>query len=445
MADSLKKLCKLRLETYNLQNAMDTFTQFVKIFKSEVGDSQRAYEHWAWVSRQYVVFAELLEHFGIKGALIGRLYQSAATYMKTRKAAFQRASNSVHLETETIQAYANQLPDNLSKIDSKRQVFIGQYLVDIEHPLDALEHKSAVHENLSVTSLAKERNVNHSELIIGFLTRAYTFFEEHNRAKLSTVALIALERYHEGQFDKALKFYERMIPEFRREGWYSLLAMPLHASIECAKSLGLTKELIYYSLLSLHPMIPSLNVEGLQKSLMQVFSSPSQEECKVEIQVFASDEKNLFTAFFRFEDPTYYCGDNLKCKVKLISHFPLPIRFQKLFVEFNDPNYNQTLTDTHPCTDTEDSIENSLLFFPNKPTIISLEMPSKKKMGFLECVSISLTLLRDENFSACLKWDVSGWPPMEEIHITTLQIQPCSFPNRTSTTYKSFFNLKFPN
>ena len=66
-------------------NAKKKFNYFVGLFKKEVGELKRSYEHYAWISRQYYLFAELLALAGFYGKEVGFFYIMAADFTKKRR------------------------------------------------------------------------------------------------------------------------------------------------------------------------------------------------------------------------------------------------------------------------------------------------------------------------------------------------------------------------
>lgn len=58
------KLCKLHFSNNNIIDAVSQFDNHVKTFRRAVGMAEKVFEHWAWLSRQYVYsFTRLMPMF----------------------------------------------------------------------------------------------------------------------------------------------------------------------------------------------------------------------------------------------------------------------------------------------------------------------------------------------------------------------------------------------
>ena len=100
------KLCSHRMAALQGREAVVQFQSHVHTFRDCVGPKGTEYRHWHWLSRQYMIFAQLLEQlhqrsrsggsatatsFHALGGLLhpGYYYHLAAKYAKLRREAAQ--------------------------------------------------------------------------------------------------------------------------------------------------------------------------------------------------------------------------------------------------------------------------------------------------------------------------------------------------------------------
>lgn len=121
------KLCKLFFEIKHPIDAIDQFRKHIDIFKIKVGQPELAFEHSAWLSKQFQVMGELFENAIEKGFLSAVQTQHPGFYFHSAaNHSIQRRINSkdfLNREFPNLQWTA----ENPSPIDSLNNLeFYGQ-------------------------------------------------------------------------------------------------------------------------------------------------------------------------------------------------------------------------------------------------------------------------------------------------------------------------------
>ncbi|KAK4058130.1 hypothetical protein OIO90_000869 [Microbotryomycetes sp. JL221] len=157
-------------------------------------------------------------------------------------------------------------------------------------------------------SIMHESKVQHADLIIDLLTKAYEFFKHHKMKNMTVyvASQIALAHVDNQNHDMSLKFHERISRNFRRDRWNVILQSILRASVDAALTKG-DDELALRNLLEL--IVPGSGIsvperEAYAQQLQTLLSKPSEKASDDIINIDMTDSLSLFecsVAFWRTE------------------------------------------------------------------------------------------------------------------------------------------------
>lgn len=87
---------------------------------------------------------------------------------------------------------------------------------------------------------SKLSGLDHAALIIDLLTVAYEQFKKmkHTRMTLYLASDIARIYMKAQKHDLSLRFFERIVKSYRKEGWSVIFNLVISEMIECAKKIG---------------------------------------------------------------------------------------------------------------------------------------------------------------------------------------------------------------
>lgn len=254
------RLCYLHLERNTLSNATTQFHQHVNYYRSLIGDPDREYQHYAWVSRQYQIFGELLQLFSLMApAPMGApprvrgwshpafYFQAAANYEMVRRTASQKLCVP-HRTKETIGKYLTVVrPYRSSVMDFNKNTYVGQRVetgvLDIaKFNAERSETMTAVLEavvnNSNEIAIAQELLVNHSNMIIRLLNVAQEVYKldpvPNERTLWQLMSQVAQESFLVGDFEATKINNDFVIPHYRKERWWGLLTTCLKTNLQCA-------------------------------------------------------------------------------------------------------------------------------------------------------------------------------------------------------------------
>lgn len=264
LADCLNlKICKLYMYMDGTTQAMAQFNMHIarfRDFSNGWGIGVDTFEYWAWLCKQYRALGDLVEmalRNGYKLPTSGILPPTAPMALTIAAGAGQ------HQPLNTLQ-HAGYYYYAAARCTVERMKRFKRWIeAEGEEGEVTTSHKG------DTPALANERKLDHWELVIELLTKAYEQFKRtsarptannamplsprggsssgHSRLTLflaSEIANAYAERNRpgvEGQqladAEMALKFYERIAKTYRRDGWYDILGTILSTTRDCARQL----------------------------------------------------------------------------------------------------------------------------------------------------------------------------------------------------------------
>ncbi|XP_014094230.3 trafficking protein particle complex subunit 11 isoform X1 [Bactrocera oleae] len=224
------KLCRLMFKLKVPRDAINHFISHIEKYRNRVGFKDLIFEHYAWLSTQHSVFAELFCE-AIKNGLPalqtqnpGIYYNKAAEYTKKRKEAFLE-SNAMLLSPTDLNAPTGIQNNNSLALYTE---FFGIRAVKTGDPISEQQTNLLIREN--------EKSFNHSNAIINLLSLARAQFKIYKcpRFRNKLAIEMAEEYYKSGDHANALTLYSVMLTDYRREQWSSIFSDVLLKTLRCA-------------------------------------------------------------------------------------------------------------------------------------------------------------------------------------------------------------------
>ncbi|XP_071508821.1 trafficking protein particle complex subunit 11-like [Diadema antillarum] len=439
------KVCRLCFFHNSPLDAISQFRKHVDLFKNKIGCAELAFEHSAWMSKQFSIFGDLFDDaikLGLTAIMTqhpGFYYQQAANHAIARK---QLCRGLCHAATSMPS------PDPLE--DMHRLEFWGQRPWRQGHqsidPPDPQKEKEGI---LALQYL--ESTVDHSWIIIPLLSSAVAQFRKYKSARMKRYLMVQMgeEYYHAKDYSKALTLLGRVTWDYRLERWWQLLTSILVTSLRCAYLVASVEEYvtICLELLGRYSQSPPDEKTRVQMNLVRVLSNnppeaepgcapdavekakqlwktktgaPSPDQAS---RVFPVEMRNLVPFVeckARFTSLRFTADSLVTIEVYLRSSCQFPIRFSRLSVNLSNQAYNShcVITDGQPISadhsqagpDTEASQPGDLFLKPWEVAVYTFQfVPSAEDMGKkLEIASVTLAFGNEESRCALLMWAAGG-------------------------------------
>ncbi|GAM28614.1 hypothetical protein SAMD00019534_117900 [Acytostelium subglobosum LB1] len=419
------KICKLYLWTNNLPEAVQQFEKHIRLFKHYQGPSEKEWTHSAFLSREYQMFAELLEMCpSINKTLFNAnpafYYQTAAKYVEDRRRLFKPVGEQ-HKNAKNVLKYK----DTRQRHDMALLQYVGQPPPDVAHPLEQVARapigSDDGDDDFNRLVAIELFQLNHSSMIIDLLNKALDQASHHQNLRIMSYveSLIANEHFQAQRYEQALKHYNKNAMTYRKEKWWTLLNYTLNMCLKCVHNLNLVTNYIGYAMDLLSPDLTSIKLERsvMQQSLLYVLTNPTKLTPSISLNssldVKMDHNHPLISCRVQFPHSIAFTNSKTEIFVVIETHFPNPVRFSKLKCNFSDSAYNKIITESRSIVDpvppnlriNEERMD--LVFLPDESRIFSFTLNTKEKTE-LECLSVELELGNGPN---CINfcWNISEW------------------------------------
>ncbi|XP_025834501.1 trafficking protein particle complex subunit 11 isoform X2 [Agrilus planipennis] len=355
------KLCKLMF-TLNLpRDAISQFKAHAERFKSRIGFKELAFEHYAWLCKQYSIFGDIFDEAVRLGLPAVQTQHPGVYYQQAAQYAIQRKKSCLEL-CNNVTAYPT-APDPLEGLDHLE--FYGQRpwrpgKLNMDNPDPQLEKKG-------IQALQfLEKQVAHSNVIISLYGLAVSQYKTYKcpRTRRYLVVQMAEEYFEFRDYGKALTLFTHMIWDYRLECWWSILSHILQKALQCAfltatvqdyvtislellgKSITTTTEYkaqVYENLIRVlkkqipNPVLnlPSYDVHTSLNLWKKVFESES-----IHLTVDMNSVVSCIETKARFLKDKYEADQNVVLEVFIRSTCPFLLRFTRLSVTINTSEYS---------------------------------------------------------------------------------------------------------
>ncbi|XP_058506254.1 trafficking protein particle complex subunit 11 [Solea solea] len=419
------KICRLCFQHNTPLDAIAQFRKHIDLCKKKIGSAELAFEHTAWMSKQFQSFGELFDE-AIKLGLTaiqtqnpGFYYQQAACYSQERKQVAQQLCQA---------GVSYPSPDPLDT-QSGGLDFYGQRPWRQGHqsidPPDAEKEKTGI-----VALQIKESDVPHSEVIIALLSNAVAQFKKYKcpRMKSHLMVLMGEEYYHAKDYTKALKLLDYVMCDYRTERWWGLLTAILTTALRCAYLMASVKDYIIYcmELLGRASTLKEQQKERIEKNLLKVLKNEvpdSELDCDPssvsaatllwndrmalsgsnEFSIEVQDYIPFIQCKAKFHSPSFHVDQPIQLQVFLRADCPHPVSLNKLAVSLSNQEYN-------PWCVVESSGQDSMNLLPGKTKCYSFSFVAKTEdVGKkIEITGVEVMLGSDSGRCVFVSWRGAG-------------------------------------
>lgn len=264
------KICNILLLTNSIG---ESFVQFKLHIRSYLNiSSMYLYKHYNWIANQYIVFAELLQHFSISDALPdadrGYYYQNAARYTQKRRSSFEKINNTTTRfhkndttsSTTTVVGIENKDEQQQEEGEGEqyRSSFHGMIILSPRFLGSAIQFEEPMMDSLQIDTLLppsqhiyteylyeQECSVYHSKIIMKLLNLALEMTNyAYIRRRGLLHYLVAEEYLHENKHARALECLKMASELLCEEGWVLPAVSILSLQTKCAILLGRPQEFL---------------------------------------------------------------------------------------------------------------------------------------------------------------------------------------------------------
>ncbi|XP_027345351.1 trafficking protein particle complex subunit 11 [Abrus precatorius] len=430
------KISTLLLHSGKVTEAVTWFRQHKNAYKRLVGAPEAIFLHWEWMSRQFLVFGELLETSskitqGFLPLILGTsskplseweyyppyYYQLAAHYLSEKRSALELAISMSETSNEMDNTADSVVPS----------AYVGQYARLLEQG-DSVDMLPLTDEEYIHYAVSEGRRFRDSLEIIALLKKANESYSSIKIQRMSSFCglQMAKEYFAEGDISNAQKIFDSIASLYRKEGWVTLLWDVLGYLRECSRKNGTLKDFVEYSLeMAALPISSDTGVQRdtgpagpanlLQREIVhkEVFELVSEasglatnehpsnlkitgnESLQLEVDL-VSPLRLVMLASVVFHEQKIKPGASTLITVSLLSHLPLIVDIDQLEIQFNQSNCNLFIVNAQKPQSVEVSNGNqqhrmesapSLSLESNKWLRLTYDIKSDQS-GKLECLSV---------------------------------------------------------
>ncbi|KAM7328643.1 hypothetical protein ACRRTK_012735 [Alexandromys fortis] len=241
------KICRLCFQHNTPLDAIAQFRKHIDLCKKKIGSAELAFEHAAWMSKQFQAFGDLFDE-AIKLGLTaiqtqnpGFYYQQAAYYAQERK---QHAKALCSHDASVMYPSPDPLETQTGVLDFYGQRPWRQGILSFDLS-DPDKEKAGI-----LAIQLKERSVVHSEIVITLLSNAVAQFKKYKCPRMKSHLMVQMgeEYYYAKDYTKALKLLDYVMCDYRSEGWWTLLTSILTTALKCSYLMAQLKDYVTYSL-----------------------------------------------------------------------------------------------------------------------------------------------------------------------------------------------------
>ncbi|GKV21863.1 hypothetical protein SLEP1_g31801 [Rubroshorea leprosula] len=468
------KISTLLLHGGKLTEAVKWFQQHCASYRRLVGSPENIFLHWEWVSRQFLVFAELLETSSatiqdIPSLPLGTAerpltewefrpayyYQSAAHYLKEKRGALKLALSIFETWNEIDNSVESVVPS----------IYVGQFARLLEQGND-LAMQPLTDEEYTYYAISEGKRFQDSFEIVALLKKSYESYGNLKVPRMASLCAfqIAREYFSLDDFSNAKQMFDGLANLYRQEGWVTVLWEVLGYLRECSRRLGELKDFIEYSLeMAALPVLSGVDTQhfrakehgpgGLaslsQREMMHkevfglVIGSPIKDDDNFKVTAdnplhleidLVSPLRSVLLASVAFHEQIIKPGVPSLITLSLLSQLPLTIEIDYLEVQFNQPECNfyiinaqRSLSDTVLTERQGCRLESapSLALLTNKWLRLTYDIKSEQS-GKLECISIIAKM--GSHFTICCRAESPA--SMDDLPLWKFEARVETFPTK---------------
>lgn len=204
------RTCHIQFSLNHARESINQFKKYIDTFKQHTKSPEYAFEHAAWLSQQYLMFADQFHQAVTNGVKASKAQHPGLYYYEAAAQMIERRHNITEYTNDTIRS--NQMPvtnELLSMITTSNFAsFLRQCGWVCIEP-----------EAGTPTPTSKD------DTILRALYKASEYFEVWNRPRMQNYinALIGREYLLVKDTQKAMAFYSKSLVMYEKEGWQPLV------------------------------------------------------------------------------------------------------------------------------------------------------------------------------------------------------------------------------
>ncbi|KAG0750066.1 hypothetical protein G6F16_001788 [Rhizopus arrhizus] len=340
------KICKLYLYMNDPTVALAQLNGHLHMFQSyspSWGIGEQTFEYWACLSKQYRLFADMID------AAVQAGYKIP---LPTEYLIDTNTPGSPLFGNTVISSSTGCNPGAI--LQHPGFYYHLAAMCCAERRRRFLEHEHSF-EKQEDNALLLEKLVDHSSLTIELLTKSYEQFKRYRNGRMTLylAAEIAGTYYETGKYDMAIKFFERIGKTYRKEKWSMVLTSILRWSLRCAKELASWEKAIECLVELMSDELPMTESKrnDIQRELLDMLAGNSQTAANIErspLMIHMDQITSFLSCHVQIKNRTNFVGSHVNYQITLKTNKsspPIPLRFSALKISFNDPQYNVVLTD----------------------------------------------------------------------------------------------------
>ncbi|XP_039146437.1 trafficking protein particle complex subunit 11 isoform X1 [Dioscorea cayenensis subsp. rotundata] len=466
------KISTLLLHGGKVVEALSWFHKHAASYERLVGVPEIAFIHWEWFSRQFLVFAELLDtssasypsnvspRFGSSENPLTEwefqpayYYQLSAKYLRNKK---------LSLACSHSAGKVAGCPESISSSN-----FVGQYarLVEEGDIITALPLSDAEYSSYAITEAQRFQD---SYEIIALLRRSWESFNSLKSTRMASYCAnrMAIEYFEAADFINAKELFDSVAVLFRKEGWVTLLWETLGYLRECSRKLGSPKGFIEYSLeMAALPIFSNSGGEtnGNKRNCGPAGLATLSQRERIQEEVFnllkgqalvatdctlkiiedhpvlievdlVSPLRVVLLASVAFHDQSLKPTSSTSITLSLLSQLPHPVTIDQLEIQFNQPLCNFEVVNAQEPSVVESfrgeqgvrvEMAPSLTLLPDKWLRLTYKIKSEQS-GKLECLFVKAKIGRF--FAICCQAESPA--SMEDLPLWKFEDRMESFPTK---------------
>ncbi|KAJ0987119.1 hypothetical protein J5N97_005475 [Dioscorea zingiberensis] len=473
------KISTLLLHGGKVVEALSWFHKHAASYERVVGVPEMAFVHWEWFSRQFLVFAELLDTSpasipGNVSPQFGTLenpltewefqpayyYQLSAKYLRNKKLSLARSLSLIECSDSAYKVEG--CPDSVTPSN-----FVGQYarLVEEGDTVTVLPLSDAEYTSYAIREAQRFQD---SYEIIALFRRSWESFNSLKATRMASYCAnrMAREYFEAADFINAKEFFDGVAGLFRQEGWATLLWETLGYLRECSRKLGSPKGFVEYSLeMAALPIFSNSEGEtdgdkrecgpagpatlsrreNIQEEVFNLLKGQTLvaadcslkilEDQPVLVEVdLVSPLRMVLLASVAFHDQSLKPTSSTSITLSLLSQLPCPITIDQLEIQFNQPTCNFEVVNAQEPSMAESirgdpavrvEMAPSLTVLPDKWLRLTYEMKSEQS-GKLECLFVKAKIA--SFFMICCRAESPA--SMEDLPLWKFEDRVESFPTK---------------
>lgn len=218
------KTCEIQFMLNHPRDAITQFKKFIDTFKQHTNSPEYSFENAAWLSQQYMMFADQFDNAVLQGTKANRSQHPGMYYFEAALQYVERRKNVTEYTNDNIRS--NQMPvtnELLAMITTQnfasflRQCGWTCIDPDVGPPVAPIE--------MTQPKIQSAEPVQYAKTIIAALIKASEYFSEWKRARMLNCVNIMIASEYDADLDKekARKHYNLSMAAYSREHWTPLV------------------------------------------------------------------------------------------------------------------------------------------------------------------------------------------------------------------------------